>query len=380
MQEKNQASQENQISLCMIVKDEEKNLRRCLNSIKSEVDEIVIVDTGSSDNTRQIAKEFTNKVYDFQWSNDFSKARNFSLSKASMQWILFIDADEFLSKNDSGKIRALLNSNEIRKDCPDAFTFDIRTYTNETGVAGWTSSKGDSYPESQIAEGFWTASAVRLFRNKKGYFFEGRIHESPRIPIENAGGKISDSGIIIHHLGALNEKEHFKSKKENYIGLLKQRLAEKDFSKRPEHLICRELASELIQSSRHKEALSYLKRAAEISQSPMDLMNLGATYLFLKDLDNAEKALFKANISKPNQPDICINLGIVYLRKKQYSKAVKRFEKALAANPKSASAYFHLGLVFLRQAKKNKSLQFFQKAIALNPSYGKRIKRILSGM
>jgi glycosyltransferase involved in cell wall biosynthesis len=86
------------ISLCMIVKNEEAILGRCLSCIKDYVDEIVIVDTGSTDHTVKIAKNFTDKVYHFKWCDDFSAARNFSLSKASKKWVLTLDADEFLNK------------------------------------------------------------------------------------------------------------------------------------------------------------------------------------------------------------------------------------------------------------------------------------------
>jgi glycosyltransferase involved in cell wall biosynthesis len=358
-----------EISLCMIVKNEEKNLKNCLESVKNLVDEIIIVDTGSTDKTKEIASNFTNKIFDFNWCDDFSKARNFSISKASKPWILFIDADESISEKDLEKIKELTNTGY------DAFMFDIRTYTNERNVAGWISSKYDSYSESKIATGFWVNSALRLFKNKKGYYFEGRIHESPKIPILNAKGRVLDTGIVINHFGAL--KDNFATKKENYIELLKKRIRERDFSKRSENLICRELASELIQLKKPKEALRYLKRAIEIQETPIDLINLGATYLYLKQLDKAEKIFTKANTIVPNQPDININLGIVYLRKKNYNKAIKRFERALKINPSSASAYFHLGLTYKRKGKISKAKEFFEKAIEFNPKYRKKITSLL---
>ena len=83
------------LSLCMIVKDEEEVIRRCLDSVINIVDEIIIVDTGSTDKTKEIAKEYTRKVYDFKWIDDFSEARNFSFSKASKEYILWMDADEY---------------------------------------------------------------------------------------------------------------------------------------------------------------------------------------------------------------------------------------------------------------------------------------------
>ena len=86
------------ISLCMIVKNEEQVLDRCLMSVKDLVDEIIIVDTGSTDSTKQIAQKYTNKVFDFEWCNDFSKARNFAFQKAKSEYIMWLDADDVVPK------------------------------------------------------------------------------------------------------------------------------------------------------------------------------------------------------------------------------------------------------------------------------------------
>ncbi len=95
------------ISLCMIVKNEEKVLVRCLNSFADIMDEIIIVDTGSTDNTKDIALKYTDKVYDFKWTGDFSEARNFASSKASMEYIYTADADEYLDKENRDKLKKL---------------------------------------------------------------------------------------------------------------------------------------------------------------------------------------------------------------------------------------------------------------------------------
>ncbi|MEE1490960.1 MAG: glycosyltransferase family 2 protein, partial [Massilioclostridium sp.] len=88
------------ISLCMIVKNEEDVLARCLDCVQGIADEIVIVDTGSTDRTKEIAGEYTDKVYDFEWIDDFAAARNFSFSKASCDYILWLDADDVLFEED----------------------------------------------------------------------------------------------------------------------------------------------------------------------------------------------------------------------------------------------------------------------------------------
>lgn len=94
-------------SLCMIVKNESDILERCIDSIKDLMDEIIIVDTGSTDNTVEIAKKYTDKVYHFDWVDDFSKARNFSFSKATMDYIYCADADEYLDKENHEQLRIL---------------------------------------------------------------------------------------------------------------------------------------------------------------------------------------------------------------------------------------------------------------------------------
>lgn len=95
------------ISLCMIVKNEEQRLDKCLSSLVSNMDEIIIVDTGSTDKTKEIARKYTDKIYDYTWENDFSKARNFAASKATMDYIYTADADEYLEPEDMEQLGVL---------------------------------------------------------------------------------------------------------------------------------------------------------------------------------------------------------------------------------------------------------------------------------
>ena len=85
------------LSLCMIVKNEQEDLPKCLEAVKKFVDEIIIMDTGSTDKTKEVAKKFTKNVFDFKWKNDFAAARNESLKHATGDWILCLDADEVIS-------------------------------------------------------------------------------------------------------------------------------------------------------------------------------------------------------------------------------------------------------------------------------------------
>lgn len=98
------------ISLCMIVKDEERVLKRCLDSLCDLVDEIIIVDTGSKDNTKKIARQYTDNIYDYKWEDDFSKARNYSFSKATKDYIYCADADEILDETNRKRLKDLKKS------------------------------------------------------------------------------------------------------------------------------------------------------------------------------------------------------------------------------------------------------------------------------
>ena len=100
------------VSLCMIVKDEEENLARCLDSVRDFVDEIIIVDTGSTDRTIDIAERYGARVFYHPWEGSFSKARNYSLKYATCDWILILDADEELNNDDTSRLKEIAKDNK----------------------------------------------------------------------------------------------------------------------------------------------------------------------------------------------------------------------------------------------------------------------------
>jgi glycosyltransferase involved in cell wall biosynthesis len=204
------------ISACMIVKNEQEYLEKCLKSIEELVGEIIIIDTGSSDKTKDIAKRFTDKIFDFKWTGDFSEARNFSIKKAIKKWVFVLDADEVVAKRDFGKIKEITENPEA-----DAYYLILRDYSNETGRIDWKSSMNDDYEESKIAAGFTEAPVLRLFKNKKDYLFEGKIHETVQNSIKKAKGRVFMTDIVIHHFGSLREKTKILEKKDVYSELLK---------------------------------------------------------------------------------------------------------------------------------------------------------------
>ena len=129
----------NTISLCMIVKNEEHNLRKFFQNIPGIIDEIIVVDTGSTDRSNDIALSFGAKLYYFKWTNNFSEARNFALSKASCKWILSLDADEIIASCDHVKLEELVKNTPADNI---AFQFELRNYVNYPNTKGWIPNDG----------------------------------------------------------------------------------------------------------------------------------------------------------------------------------------------------------------------------------------------
>lgn len=360
------------IAVCMIVKNEEKWLEQCLNSVKNLADEIIIVDTGSIDNTKKIAKKFTDKIFDYEWKNDFSDARNFSISKANSDWILSLDADESISKIDFEKIKRITEYPEA-----NAYHIVFRDYSNNMGIFGWKSSMNDIYPESKIASGYSEGYVLRLFQNLKGYEFEGKIHETVQNSIKKNNGKIFATDIVIHHYGNLRDKDEILKKKEIYSKMLDERIETKDSKEKEEYYILFELARELMIKKDLGEAKKALENSIKINpEFSKTLAMLGAIKITERDFNEAEKLLKEAVILEPDDSNIHSNLGIIYSEQGNFLKAIRKFERAIELNPKSADNFFNIGVVYLRMKKKEKATHFFEKAIELNPLYKEKLKEI----
>ena len=213
------AKKKGTVSLSMIVKDEEKYLAKCLTSVKSVFDEMIVVDTGSTDKTKEIAKAFGAKVYDLDWNNDFSEARNFSLEKASGDWIFVMDADEVISPLDYDTLRKITSRATSR---PLAYSFQTRNYILTPNTFGWTANDG-RYLIEEAANGWFPGIKVRLFHNNKGIRFEYPVHEMVEPSLKRGGIAVKECSIPIHHYGKLNEEKNV-NKGEDYYQMGKKKL------------------------------------------------------------------------------------------------------------------------------------------------------------
>ncbi len=188
------------ISVCMICRDEEEHIERCLNSVFGVADEIIIADTGSKDSSAGIARNLGARVFDFPWDDDFAAARNASLEPATGDWIFVIDADEELPGTEAAKLRAFLEHADHA-----AYTVRIRSK-----VGGGESAF------------YVTNTHTRLFRNRLGITYAGRIHEDIRESVEAAGETIGASNVELVHHGYTEDAYSRKSKADRNIKLLEK--------------------------------------------------------------------------------------------------------------------------------------------------------------
>ena len=195
------------LSLCMIVRDEERMLGRCLAAAAPAVDEIVIVDTGSQDATIEIARSFGARVIEQPWTGSFAEARNVSFEAATGDWLLYLDADEVLVVDDAPRLRALTG-----QTWREAFSLVETSFTGE------------------LADGAeLTHTTLRMFRNRPSYRFTGRIHEQIADTLPSyAPGRIGHTPVRIEHYGYLESVRGAKEKFQRNIELLRAQAAEND--------------------------------------------------------------------------------------------------------------------------------------------------------
>ena len=212
------------ISLCMIMRDSSKTLSRCLNSCLGLVDEIVIVDTGSVDNSVEIAKSYGASVYFDAWQDDFARPRNIGLSKATCQWLLIMDPDEVLERSHHEKIRSLTNATQY-----DAFWITTRNYSPPTGEVGYRKAVGIPDPTGKFI-GYTPSTKTRLFKNFKGIVFEGCWHELVDWYLLRNKMRVCQTDVIVHHWNHEITQKNIQEKSDFYL-----RMGEKKIREMPTH-------------------------------------------------------------------------------------------------------------------------------------------------
>ncbi|OLO37192.1 hypothetical protein BTR23_13770 [Alkalihalophilus pseudofirmus] len=346
------------ISLCMIVKDEEESIEGCLKSVSGIVDEIIVVDTGSSDNTVSIAKENGAKVYYKEWKNSFSEARNESLKHANGKWILCLDADEQLDKKAGQQLRELLKTTRY-----DVLTFPMLNY----------------YGASVSSDQCVSLGKIKCFRNKLSLKYVTDIHEQldlSEVDAEQEG----EVDIPIHHYGYLDQYVKGKKKTERNLQLVKQQLEKEDNGWMRYYL-----AAEYYQQKKYIEALKeldtalfqYLKKGLK---PPAYIYRLKYTILVeRKQWKFVREGIEKVLMLYPDYVDLWFYKGMALYNEKEYDEAIYCFEECIRLGESNLSYYtvkgvgsfnswFYKGLCYKKLNQQDQAIISFIHSWLLSPN------------
>ncbi len=292
------------ISACLIVKNEEEVIERALSRIILFADEIVVVDTGSNDKTVEIARRFTDKIYHFKWVDDFSKARNFAFSKASCDYLMWLDADDYITDENVQKILKLKNSNSTN----DTYMFKYSCY-----------EKGSKEP-------YFTFYRERLLKNCNACRFNGFIHEAI-CPF----GKIFYTDIEIEHRRIKNSN----SKRNLNIY---RRHDFKSLSKRDKYYC----AKEYFYNGYYKTAIVRLKQFLNEGDFLPNVYDAYITlYLCYKNLASERvDILFDCMKKCPVTSELLCLIGDYFLGVCEMEKAIDFYKFAIDCEKPKDSLYF----------------------------------------
>lgn len=390
------------LSVCIIAKNEEKNIRRCLESLKSYNFEIVVVDTGSTDDTEKIAQQYTDRVYYFQWKNNFSSARNFAISKSTKTYVMSIDCDECIDYIDVKKLQNLLA--ERKKQVG---RIKIRNHLTKSGT-------GQENTE-------WIN---RIF-SKELFHYEGCIHEQVTA-MNGEEYETYQAPVVILHTGYDLPENERKQKAERNINLLQQELqrlliaflqkqdayvnvmddvglknddennkrcvqrifsmieAGNDLAVKLQHeeqlpYILYQLGKGYYMAGDYREACTYFSCALSFDLNPKleYVIDMVETYGYaMLNSDQADNALFFENIYEEfgNTADFQFLMGLIYMNNARFEDAVSEFLKAtkhsasrnVGAN--SYMAFYNIGVIYECLGRADEAKRYYEMCGEYGPA------------
>ncbi len=351
------------ISVCFITKNEAQSLGPCIEHIKNFVTEFIVVDTGSTDGTPELARAMGAKVFSYEWANDFSAARNFSISKATQPWILKIDPDERIDLDHLKQLIAYTKTDFLAVRCR------TRSYTkNFKDVSeGRFVPCGTDYPHHSSGYiGQRDIMYTRLFRNLPEIRYSGKIHETVEHSINTMpGGEAKITyvpSIIFHHFGLDSVVVESKGKEKFYSLLMEQELA----SAQDNSFVANELAQSYIAQDRFEDAARIYETAVKAEQtSPVLLTNYGYVLCQMGRRKEGEGLLMQSMKIAPDQEATYLNLGQSRLAAGDADGAQKCFEYAVQLAPQSVLAWRALGQSLTHLGHYTKAEAAFRRALAV---------------
>ena len=365
------------LSVCMIVKDEEQYLGACLKSVRGVADEIIVVDTGSTDRSPEIAAELGARVVSFPWTGSFAESRNVSLDHATGDWILVLDGDDELASEDRSKVRPLLNSSDV-----EGFFFTTISFSGVVPGAD-----------------FEIAPNLRLFRNKREYRFSGTIHEQivDSILSVNPEARFGNSGVRVYHYGYLSGSLATKDKIERNLSILNQQVKQNS----EDRYLRQCLGMEYFRLGRYEEALTEFARAKEgldprIMWGSRVFRSMAVCLIELRRYDQALGLIAEGMGAYPDYTDLVFLEGAARFRAGQHAMAVGALHQCLSMGAPPVppyitdrgmygyKAYYFLGRAYESLGRRAEALQAYHKSFENNTAFleplGRRARILLEEM
>ncbi len=390
------------LSLCIIALNEELTLPKCIRSAKSIVDEIVVLDTGSTDKTVAIALENGAKVYNYEWNNDFSAARNEALRYVTGDWVLVLDADERLTPKIKSHIQQTIEMDEY---------IMVNLLRHEIGAAqspySMVSRLFRKHPDIKFSRPYHAIiddSVIEILQKEPdwqiGHLSEVAIlHEGYTEAVINQQNKTTKAkaameGFIVNHpndpyvcskLGGLYIEN---GKLAEGIELLERGIASKQANMDLMYELHYHLGIGYTRAGDIRKAVSHYQAAIKQVVVPILKLgaynNLGSLLKSLGDLQSAKSAYEMTIRIDPNFAVGHYNLGMTLKAMGKFTDAISSYQRAVQLNPKYASAYQNLGVTWLKVGNQKASLAAFNKAISLhekdNPIEALRLRQGLQEM
>lgn len=342
------------LSVCIITKNECDNLDICLSKLQNLDVEIVVVDTGSIDNSKEVARKYTDCVYDFEWCNDFSAARNFAVSKATGDYIFMLDTDEFVDNIDMNELYRLI------KEHPCSVGRMHRKNLYQTD--------GNEMTSNELVN--------RIFP-KSLFHYEGRIHEQITFISENDNSTISTyiAPIFTTHVGYQGSESYKAQKSNRNLSLLLIEL-----ENRPDDpYILYQIAKAYFYNKGYNEAIPYLEQAMEL---PLDIKlsyvhNIIITYAYclIYTKRYSDALMLEALYTDLNEDaDYLFVMGLIYMYNAHFENAITCFEKATTIpdctveGVNSYSAFYNIGVIFECLGDKEKAMVHYTKCGNYKPA------------
>lgn len=347
-------------SICIIAKNEEKHLKQCLCALNGLTSEIIVVDTGSTDKTREIASEYTDKIYDFNWIGDFSAARNFSIQKASHDWILVLDCDEYITDFSQSDLDSFLSGPSYRLG-----------RILHRNLLGEDARHGSIY-EQRIE---------RIF-HRKYYHFTGTIHEQ-LTPLTDHPYEAADVNLTVLHDGYLGSVQEQAAKNKRNMDLLAEALLHNP----DDPYLNLQMGQTYFSMRRYEDAVNYYERALK---APLNFRSEAAGMLVngwincLNELHRSDEALaiLPHYEELSTYADFPLLMGHVYTNLGKFPEATAEYLKALSI-PKchkegsnSYLPYYHIANLYRALGDLKTAALMYQKSLPYPPAQ-KALEEIL---